>query len=54
MERHHLTPADIEKKTEIDGRPPVSAVPPSGTLCALLPVTFGGTPSGSSVRWVTG
>src|SRR5256885_7721314 len=26
MERHHLTPADIEKKTEIDGRPPVSAV----------------------------
>src|SRR5438445_12355059 len=26
MERHHLTPADIEKKTEVDGRPPVSAV----------------------------
>src|SRR5947209_4976376 len=26
MERHHLTPADIEKRTEIDGRPPVSAV----------------------------
>src|SRR3954467_14610472 len=26
MERHNLTPAEIEKKTEIDGRTPVSAV----------------------------
>src|SRR3954467_11903323 len=26
MERHNLTPAEIEKRTEVDGRPPVSAV----------------------------
>src|SRR3954470_14917448 len=46
MERHHLTPADIEKKTEVDGRPPVSAV----TVRRILKAEAGTEPEPTTLR----